>query len=138
MKKIIVSTLILLGSVSFAFAQMTPYSPMYPEVNQQMQQNAQSGQKITNLKTLVDAVIDYINLGIYLLIALATVFFVYNIVNYFVIKTEGDRKEAGNYLMYSIIGLAVILSFWGLVNIVIKTFNLDDSRPQIERLYFKK
>lgn len=70
--------------------------------------------------------------------ALATVFFVYNVVQYFVIKTDADRKEAGNYLMYSIIGFAVVLSFWGMVNVVIQTFSLDNNtKPNVQNLYFK-
>lgn len=122
MKKIFISSVILLASAQAAFAQ--------PSVG------GNSG--IRDLRSLITFVIDYINQGIYLLMALATVYFVYNIVQYFIVKTDADRKEAGTYLMYSIIGFAVILSFWGMVNVVIQTFSLNNTtKPNIQNLYFR-
>jgi 4-amino-4-deoxy-L-arabinose transferase-like glycosyltransferase len=61
--------------------------------------------------------------------AFAFVVVILNIVKFYVINTEGDRKEAHMYVLYSVIGFFIILSFWGVVNIVINTFNLDSSAP---------
>jgi hypothetical protein len=146
MKKIILSGLILLASSNLAFAQNVNFGTsggfdkvgsVNPLSTKTAAENANSG-NVRDLRSLIVFVIDYINQGIYLLMALATVFFVYNVVQYFVIKTDADRKEAGNYLMYSIIGFAVVLSFWGMVNVVIQTFSLDNNtKPNVQNLYFK-
>ena len=50
----------------------------------------------------------------------ALVVFVWNIIKYFI--KENDHKEAAPYVMWSIIGFFVILSLWGLVNILKNTF----------------
>ncbi|HEY4503625.1 MAG TPA: pilin [Candidatus Paceibacterota bacterium] len=75
------------------------------------------------LSTLVtETIIPYINTGIYLIIALAVVTFVWNVYRYFF--TEKEKKEAGMYVLYSTIGFFVILSFWGLVAILSNSLNL--------------
>lgn len=83
-----------------------------------------------NLSDLVFLITDYLNMALVLLMAVAVVFFVYNVIKYFIITTE-DHKGAGMYVMYSVIGFFVILSFWGLVNILQNTFQLqnDQNRP---------
>jgi hypothetical protein len=62
-----------------------------------------------------------------LIIGLAIVVFVWNIFIYFF--TEKDKTEAGKYLLFSVIGFFVILSFWGIVNLFINTLQLDNDRP---------
>jgi hypothetical protein len=84
---------------------------------------------VSNLCELISAIVYYFNVGIYLIIGLATVVFIWNVFNYFFKADGGDKKEAGLYVMYSVIGFFVILSFWGLVNIVKNTLNLDTRVP---------
>ncbi len=66
--------------------------------------------------------------GVYLIISFSILTFVYNVYNYY-IKADADRKEAGIYVLMSVIGFFVILSFWGLVNIVKNSLNLDTGAP---------
>lgn len=72
------------------------------------------------------------NLIIYLLVAGGVVFIVWNIVIYFIKGKEGDesRKESGKHIMWGIVGLAIILSVWGLVNILINTFRTNPNGPR--------
>lgn len=84
---------------------------------------------VRNLCELVSLTVYYFNVAIYMIIALATVIFIWNVYRYFFKADVENKKEAGLYVMYSIIGFFVILSFWGLVNIVKNTFNLDTSVP---------
>ncbi|MDB5258834.1 MAG: hypothetical protein JWO73_42 [Candidatus Taylorbacteria bacterium] len=81
-----------------------------------------------NLCELVNIVMYYFDVAIYMIIALATVIFIWNVYKYF-FKPDAERKEAGLYVMYSVIGFFIILSFWGLVNIVKNTLNLDTNAP---------
>jgi hypothetical protein len=78
------------------------------------------------LSDLVYKIIGYLNQALVLLMGVAIVIFVWNIIKYF-IRTDEDHKEAAPYVMWSVIGFFVILSFWGLVNILQGTFGLGNS-----------
>lgn len=78
------------------------------------------------LSTLIQDIIKYLNQILFLLIALAVVVFVYYIFKYF-IMSNADRTDGAKYVMYSLIGFFVILSLWGLVNILSNTFGLGNS-----------
>lgn len=138
MKKIIIALLICLSMTGIASAQSRSFFNFSPQSSQSIRGGFGGGSgNVRDLQSLVTFIIRYINVGISLIIAFATIMFVYNIVKYFIVKTEEKRSEASQYLLYSIIGLAVIISFWGLVNVVTNTFGLNNSRPPIEQLYFR-
>jgi hypothetical protein len=81
------------------------------------------------LQDIINMIVQYLNVILVLLMAVAFVWFIFNVLKYYVINTEGDRKEAHMYVLYSIIGFFMVLSFWGVVNIVMNTFNLDNNTP---------
>ncbi|MES2470725.1 MAG: hypothetical protein V4526_00625 [Patescibacteria group bacterium] len=83
---------------------------------------------VGNLSELVGLVLEYFNLAIYFIMALAVLLFIWNVFRYF-FKADGDKTEAGKYVMYSVIGFAVMFTFWGLVNLVINTVRLDNTNP---------
>lgn len=87
----------------------------------------------TNLKELMFLATDYMKYAIYLIISLAILMFVWNVFKYFIYGSEdpGAKKEAGLYVMYSVIGFFVILSLWGLVYILTNTFDLNRSAPTL-------
>lgn len=87
---------------------------------------SQCASNAMTLCTLIERVIGYLNQILFLLIGLAVVVFVYYIFKYFIQPNE-NRAEAGKYVMYSVIGFFVILSMWGLVNILQNTFGLGNS-----------
>lgn len=80
------------------------------------------------LKDIADLVVEYLNIGLSLIISLAVLTFVWNVYRYFFF-TEADRKEAGQYVLFSVIGFFVILSFWGMVAVVRSSLKLDDRQP---------
>jgi hypothetical protein len=80
------------------------------------------------LKTLIDQVTTYFNYFLVLMMGFAIVMFVWYVIKYFIRTTE-DHKEAGLYVMYSVIGFFVILSMWGIVNILQNTFGLQNDAP---------
>jgi len=66
-----------------------------------------------------------------LLIGLAVVVFIYGVFN--TVLSEGDKKEQGKeYMIWGIVGIFVMVSVWGLVNIVKDTFDLPENVPVIE------
>lgn len=82
------------------------------------------------LATVIDLITYYLNRVLLLLMAVAVVMFVFYIIKYF-IRADADRTEAGKYVMYSVIGFFVVLSFWGIVNVLQGTFGLgnENYRP---------
>lgn len=88
---------------------------------------------VTNLKGLVDLIILYFGYAVTIIMSLAIVMFVYNVFKYFIAGGDdvGAKKEAGLYVMYSVIGFFVILSLWGLVYILVNTFKLTNNQPSL-------
>lgn len=84
------------------------------------------------LDDLIYTVIDYGNMIITLMMGVAVIMFIYYVIKYF-IKADSEREKAAPYVMWSLIGFFVILSMWGLVNILQDTFGLrnEDNRPAV-------
>ena len=84
----------------------------------------------TDLKGLITLIIGYLNYALALLMGIAVVMFVYYVVQFFIRPIGGEqRAEALKYLMWSLIGFFVILSFWGIVNILITSFQFGQNSP---------
>ncbi len=64
-----------------------------------------------------------------LLILAALVLFLFGIVKRFFLggKDGADRAEAGKYILWGVVALFVMVSVWGLVNLLRGSFNLDNS-----------
>lgn len=83
------------------------------------------------LKDILGEVVVYLDLALKVLMGLAVLYFVWTIIQYFISPSSSEkRKEAGSYVLYSVIGFFVIISFWGIVNVLTATFNLDRAAPQ--------
>lgn len=87
-----------------------------------------------NFKQLIDNVFigNLIRPLVPLLIGLAVVVFIYGII-LLMFSEGGEKKEEGKqYMLWGIIGIFVMVSVWGLVNILIGTFNLNNEPQKIE------
>jgi hypothetical protein len=87
---------------------------------------AATGKKLSDI---IGQIVGYLNLALQLMMGLAVVLFVWNVINYYIKPGSTDRAEAGQYVMWSLIGFFIILSLWGLVNILISTFDLGTGSP---------
>ncbi len=68
-----------------------------------------------------------------LIVSGAVVVFLWGIFKF--IKSEGKEKEAGRDMMvWGIVGIFVMVSVWGLVNILRGTFNLDNTQVEINNI----
>jgi hypothetical protein len=63
------------------------------------------------------------------LVALGVVFFVWGVVQYVIAGGEEAKKKGKDRIIYGLIGFAVIVGLWGLVNIVVNTFGLSGATP---------
>jgi hypothetical protein len=67
-----------------------------------------------------------------LLIGLAVLVFIYGVL-VLMFSEGGEKKEEGKqYMLWGIIGIFVMVSVWGLVNILKGTFGLSENVPKIE------
>jgi len=61
-----------------------------------------------------------------LLVGGAVVVFLWGMFKF--IKAEGDEKEKGkDFMIWGIVGIFIMISVWGLVNILTNSFNLENS-----------
>ena len=88
-----------------------------------------------DLNYLISLATSYLDKALLLLMGVAVVMFVYYIIQFFLRPAE-KRAEGAKYLMWSIVGFFVILSFWGIVNILQNTFKLDNDRPSSWSQFF--
>lgn len=80
---------------------------------------AKFGEILNTVKSLVDSIIP-----LFMVVAIAV--FLWGIVKY--ITASGDEekaKSARGYIIYGLIGLFVMVAFWGIIKIVAETFDVE-------------
>ena len=86
--------------------------------------------------TEVDAFIGNVNRVIlnpiiYLLFALALVFFVYGVLEFLMgQEDEGKRTEGKSHMIWGIIGITIMFGVWALLNIILGTLGIEDIDPE--------
>ena len=75
-------------------------------------------------------ILNILNIIIPLLISLGIVYFIWGVVEY-VLSGNTEKKEQGQqHMIWGIVGLAVIVSIWGLVAVLRNQFIGSDSSAQ--------
>lgn len=85
--------------------------------------------QIVNAQELGDTIIGIINnVAVPLLFAVAFIVFIFGVFRYFIQgASDEEAKENGKSLMlWGLIGFFVMVSVWGLINIIRGTFNLNN------------
>ncbi len=89
-----------------------------------------SAQSIGGVLGLLAQASDLINRLIPFVIALTVLIFLWGIFKFVIAGGDGEaRKEAQGYIIWGIIALFVMVSVWGLVNILVRSVNLDNTAP---------
>lgn len=125
MKKILlkfalVFSFILLPVASFA----QPYQGPCPDGSVILPDGScpSSGSGIGDLLLNIQELLNFI---VPILVALGVVYFVWGVVRFMIADTEEAKTKGKDTIIYGIIGFAVILGLWGLVEVVINTLNLS-------------
>lgn len=85
-----------------------------------------------DFKGLVVKIIGILDWVVVILGGFALLVFLYGVLMYIINSgDESKRKESIQYIVYGVIGLFVIISVWGLVNILSGTFGLEFGVPKI-------
>ena len=84
-----------------------------------------AAQAITSLKGLIGVIVDLINRAVPVIIALALLYFFWGIAIFiFNLNTDDEKKrsEGKQVMLWGIIALFVMVSLWGIVKILQRTF----------------
>lgn len=87
---------------------------------------------VTDVTSLVMVLEIIMNAVVPFLVGLAVLLIIYGIVGY-ISKADDEEKrtEAKNFIVWGIIGVFVMVSVWGLVNILVNTFFFADNTSNI-------
>ncbi|MEI6190952.1 MAG: pilin [bacterium] len=93
---------------------------------------AQNTNYISNLISDAQGLLDQL---VVLLIALAVVWFIWNVIKYTMSEDEEGKGKAKSQMIWGVIAIAVIVSIWGLVAILQGIFGVStDSADNVNRL----
>lgn len=84
---------------------------------------------INNIGDVICKIGELLNAIVPVLVALGLVYFVWGVVRYVIGDGEEAKKKGKDIMIYGIIGFTVIVGLWGLVNILVTTFNLGANAP---------
>lgn len=93
---------------------------------------AQTGININYVTPYSTGIINVINrLLVPVIIAIAFVVFIWGVYKYFIYgaDNETERETGRQFVLWGVIGFVIILSLWGLVNLVMGTFGLSVGSP---------
>jgi len=85
--------------------------------------------RINNADSLVTFIKNLIDTVIPIIIAIAVVYFLWGLFRLFTAADDEKKDKAKNTILYGVIALFVMVSIWGLVNILVGTFDLDTNAP---------
>jgi hypothetical protein len=82
--------------------------------------------EITSVNGVISKFEELVNAAIPVLITLAVLYIIYAVVRYMIAGNEEDKGKSKGMVGWGVLGLFIILSIWGLVNILVGTFSLDN------------
>lgn len=77
---------------------------------------------VTDVNSLSAKLLGILNVVSYFLVAIGVLWIVWNIVRYVIGGNPEEKSAHGKNIIWGIVGLFVIVSIWGLVNILTNTF----------------
>lgn len=95
---------------------------------------AQPVANIGGFVSLINMASDLINRLIPFIIALTVLVFLWGVFRFVLARDSDATKEAQSFMIWGIIALFVMVSVWGLVNILVRSFALQNQAPEPPRL----
>ncbi len=83
-----------------------------------------------DIQTYIVIFINFLNHTVLpLLLAVAFLFFIWNVVRYFIIggSDSGSQEQARTLAFNGIVGFAVITAIWGIITLIISMLDIDNS-----------
>lgn len=87
--------------------------------------------RVDNVQDLGGFIVGLINnVAVPVVFALAFIVFIWGVFKYFINgKDDTARKEGRNLMLYGLLGFFIMISVWGLVNILVGSVGLEDRGP---------
>ncbi len=111
-KKLMVLSGLVLSLPVVAFAQTQAFCDL----------NTNSG----TIQNVLCKVGDFLNAAIPIVIVLAVLYFIWGVISYVIAGDEEKKSSARSVMIYGIVGLAVIVGVWGLVNLLLDSFGVGN------------
>ncbi len=83
-----------------------------------------------DIPSVIGSVSHILNLLIPVLITFAVVYFIWGVIQYTVSTDEEAKKGARGKIIQGLIGLFVIIAFWGIIRVVSNTFGIGNVQLQ--------
>lgn len=91
---------------------------------------AQVSGSVSDVNSALEFIRTLINAVIPILIGIAVLWFIWGVISFVAAgDSEESRKAARNRIIWGIVFIFVVVSVWGLVNILIETFGLTNEVP---------
>lgn len=69
-----------------------------------------------------------LNIVIPILVTVAVVYFIWGVIKYTMSTDEEAKKDARTKIIAGLIGLFVIIAFWGIINLITRTIGVGNDR----------
>ncbi len=86
---------------------------------------------VDGLEGVMGVISDLFGVAMPLILSLAVLYFVWSLTQY-MLKDGEDKAAAKTNMIWGIIILFVMISVWGLVNVLGDTLDLDNSAPTVD------
>jgi len=81
---------------------------------------------------VLDTVARLIGFATPIVVALALLYFFWGLATYILNASDEEKKKDGkNIMIWGILALFIMVSVWGIINVVRDTFNLDDNQINV-------
>jgi uncharacterized membrane protein YidH (DUF202 family) len=88
--------------------------------------------EVSNFDQLISALQGLINSFLPFLVGLAVLLFIFGVVQYVMAGGDADKRKTGQaYMIWGIVALFIMVSVWGLVNLLGGTFGLNKTAPPL-------
>jgi hypothetical protein len=81
-----------------------------------------------NVDDVINKIRALFNAAVPLIISLAIIYFLWYVFQYAIAGDEEKKGAAKSGMFYGIVAIAVMVSVWGLVNILVNTFGFSSSQ----------
>ncbi len=132
-KFVLLSSLIIVGLLMFTSVGAVSPADGSPAVTSTTTERICSNNSLTDVTGIINwASCLLVKTIIPFLFALATVAFIWGVIQYYLNPdNEEKRKKGKSFIIGGLIALFVMLSVWGLVAILTNTFGLSNTIPQL-------
>ena len=91
---------------------------------------------VTSLNTAANAIVTIMNIVFPVLLAVAVFIIVWGIFKFIVNAGDEEARKTGrNFILWGVVGVFLMLSVWGLVNILTNTISLNNDAIVANNLF---